>query len=408
MKALMANFSVGKEVWDRVKSKIFIRDEASHGISLEWVDVPAPEIFSPRWVKIRTVMSAISDLDEGLFFHRDLSVFGGLLSFPFVPGNESLGIVTEIGQEVGGIEPGERVVVDPMLSCRPREVHPVCPSCARGEPTCCRSFGKGAIGPGIMIGACQDTGGGWGDYFVAHRSQVRALPQDMGSETGILIPEFARAVKAVLAYAPAAGDRVVVMGAGSLGILTLYALSTFARGIRVLVVAEHGFEAEVARGVADAEITIMEGRGSAYEEVASFVSGTVRYPRTGRITMEGGADIVFETTGRREMIDDALRFTGEGKRLALMSLNQVSGVDLSPLWFKGVRMGAVGFSGRQSHKGETKDVMDVALDLAKSGGLPVNELLSHRFRREDHRPAFSALENRAGSSTMKVVFQNVV
>ena len=78
-------------------------------------------------------MSGISGMDEALILHHDPTPFGAFLSFPFVPGNENLGIVTEVGEEVHGIEPGERVIVDPVLSCRPRQVQPPCPSCSRGR-----------------------------------------------------------------------------------------------------------------------------------------------------------------------------------------------------------------------------------------------------------------------------------
>ena len=41
----------------------------------------------------------------------------------------------------------------------------------------------GVIGPGIMIGACRDTGGGWGDSFIAHKSQVFRVPDRIAGIT---------------------------------------------------------------------------------------------------------------------------------------------------------------------------------------------------------------------------------
>lgn len=197
MKAILANFSLGKEVWGRVRSKILHQERVPQGLTLQSAEVPEPTLVSHQWVRVRAIMSGISGMDEAMILHHDPSPLGAFLSFPFVPGNENLGIVTEVGEEVQGIEPGERVVVDPLLSCRPRQVQPPCPSCSRGEPSSCRNFAKGVIGPGMMIGACRDTSGGWGDYFIAHQSQVRRLPQNMESDQAILVPEFARAVRAV-------------------------------------------------------------------------------------------------------------------------------------------------------------------------------------------------------------------
>jgi threonine dehydrogenase-like Zn-dependent dehydrogenase len=409
MKALMANFSLGREVWDRVKSKFFSRDEAPAGISLELVEIPEPALIGPEWLKIRAVISGISDMDEGMVSHHDLSAFGPFLSFPFVPGNENMGIVTEAGKDAGDVELGQRVLVDPLLPCKPRGVNPPCPSCSRGEPSSCRSFGKGVIGPGIMIGACQDTGGGWGDYFVAHRSQVRPLPDAMESDHAALIPELTRAVKAVLRHPPSPGDRVIVVGAGSLGILTLKVLEIMTQGTRVLIAANYPHEEELARKLTGFDVvSTYGGLGSFYEEVAAFAAATVRYPEVGKIALEGGADLVYETTGTRESIDEALRLTGEGKKLVLMRLAQPPGFDAAPLWWKGVRIAALGLSGRESYKGTAVDVLDVALDLAVGGEMPFSDLLRHKFKRDEHRPAFAALENRAESKAFKVVFQNVV
>ncbi len=409
MKALMANFSLGREVWDRVKSKFFSRDEGAGGISLEVVDTQEPAVIGEEWLKIRAVISGISDMDEGMMLHHDLAAFGPFLSFPFVPGSENMGIVTESGKDAADIELGERVVVDPLLPCKPRGVNPPCPSCSRGEPSSCRSFGKGVIGSGMMIGACQDTGGGWGDYFIAHRSQVRPLPASMESDHAALIPELARAVKAVLSHPPSPGDRVLVLGAGSLGILTLKVLEILGQGARILVAATYPHEDELARKLTEFDVvSTHDGPGGFYEEVAAFVGATVRYPRAGKIALEGGADLVYETTGTREGIDEALRLTGEGKKLVLIGLTQPSGFDVTPLWWKGVGICAVGFSGRESYNGKAMDVFDIALDLAGSRELPFADLVTHKFKRDDYRQAFAALENRAESRAFKIVFQNVV
>jgi len=382
--------------------------DSSHGISVELADIPEPVVIGQDWVKIRTIMSGISAMDEGLVFRHDHFSWAPFLSFPFVPGNENMGIVTETGSEIVGIEIGERAVVDPILSCRPRGVEPICPSCARGEPSWCLSFSSGSIGPGIMVGACPETGGGWGGSFLAHRSQVRLIPRDMESDQAVLVPEFARAVKAVLSRPPAAGERVVIVGGGSLGLLMLIALEALAPGTAVLLIAEHSFEADAAAKFSRADVAVSHGPGTAFEDVAKFTGATVRYNRPGRTNIEGGADLVYETTGKGEYIEDAIRFAGEGKRLVLAGFRQPSGIDLGPLWFKGIEIRTTGFSGAVSYNGGISDVFDLALDLVRNSPLPVSEILTHKFRLEEHRQAFTAIENRAASKAIKVIFHQAV
>ncbi len=198
------------------------------------------------------------------------------------------------------------------------------------------------------------------------------------------------------------------MGAASLGLLTLEALQLLGYRVKILVVCTHSFEVDAVRKLSEADAVLANNPATAYEEVAAFVNGTVRYPEVGRITLEGGADLVYETTGSGDHIGDALRFAGEGKRVVLMGVNQASGFDMTPLWFKSIKISGTLFSGRDSHNGELRETFDIAMELAAHHGLPCSELLTHRFRLEEYERAFNAVADRARSKAIKVVFQYVV
>lgn len=410
MKALVVHFSLGREFLDRLKSKFGLGSQRRQpgGLSINLVDVPDPRLISEEWVRIRTIMSGISDMDESMVLGHEPPIYASFLTFPFVPGNENLGIVTDIGDDVDDIEPGERVVVEPLLACRVRGVEPPCASCSRGEPSACRHFADGAPGPGVMIGACQDTSGGWGDYFVAHRSQVRVVPQSVESGEAILIPEFSRALRAVLQHPPTAGDSVVVVGAGSLGLLTLSALRLLGHDGDVLLVAEHPFDPGLGSTFGASEVVAGYGPGSTYEEVASLLGGAVYYPEAGRITMRGGADLVYETTGRGGPVEDAINFTGEGKHLVLMGMGYPQAVDVGLLRFKGVRLETTLFSGVEHVNGGFTTTFDLALSLVARYGLPSEDLVTHSYALEDYAEAFETFSDRAQSGAIKVVFHHVM
>ena len=408
MKALVASSSVGKEVWGRFKSKLFSRSGASPHLSLHIANIAEPSLPHAQWLKIRTITSGISDIDEGMFLYGDLGLLGPFLTFPFVPGNENLGIVTEVGDEVSGVEPGDRVVVDPLLACRPRGIHPVCPSCADGDPSSCRNFFRSRLGPGVIIGACADTGGGWADCFVAHSSQIRPIPASMETENAVMLPEFVRALRGVLQHPPGRGDRVVIMGARSLGLLTLLAIRALGFDADPIVVAEQPFEAELARKLGGSEVVLLHPRASSYEDVAKLVAGTVRYPSTGRISLEGGANLVYETTGIGENVEDAFCFTGEGKELVLMAATQASAFNIAPIWFKGVQLHRTAFSGFERYNGEVRETIDIALDLATSRGIPTSELITHRLKPDQYAEALTLLQDRSASQAVKVIFQHVM
>ncbi len=95
------------------------------------LDLPAPSVTAPDDVRIRIRAAAIN--------HLDLFVLPGLkgisLSFPHVVGTDGAGVVESVGPAVGSVKPGDRVLINPGVSCG------ACESCGRGEEPLCRDFG---------------------------------------------------------------------------------------------------------------------------------------------------------------------------------------------------------------------------------------------------------------------------
>ena len=94
-------------------------------------------------------------------------------------GHEVVADVTELGPEAEGLEVGDRVVLNPWLSCGPRGVTPLCPACEIGDYSLCYSFGVGPIAPGIHIGTSKDGNGGYAELMPAHDSQLFKVPDNV-------------------------------------------------------------------------------------------------------------------------------------------------------------------------------------------------------------------------------------
>jgi threonine dehydrogenase-like Zn-dependent dehydrogenase len=260
----------------------------------------------------------------------------------------------------------------------------------------------------MVIGGCRDTGGGWSDSFVAHATQVRPLPQKLDTDHAVLIPEFTRALRAVLQHPPQQGERVLIIGASSLGLLVLLAIKMLKLRADTLVVAEHPFEADTARKLFNAQVVLSGGHDTLYEAVAEFSKGTVRYKENGSLTLTGGADLVYETTGARHNIEDALRFAREGKKVVLAGIKQTSGFDMTPLWFKAIRVYGTAFSGKESYQNEERETFDIALDLVADQGLPFSDIVTHKFKLDEYHRALDVLADRPHTKAIKAIFQHVV
>ena len=131
-----------------------------------------------------------------------------------IGGHEYSGRIVEVGAEVTGWEVGAAVVGGPRGGCG------ACPPCSAGRPSLCA--GRGSIGMGGFQGA-------FADYVKVDASQLLAIPEGLGLREAALAEPLAVALHALTLAAPQSGERVLVTGAGPLGLLLIAALR--ARGI---------------------------------------------------------------------------------------------------------------------------------------------------------------------------------
>src|SRR5688572_24827658 len=184
-------------------------------------DLPEPALPGPRWVKVRNRQCGICASDLSLLYvHVDPAV--GPAALPgnarFYLGHEFTGTVTEVGPGVTRFRPGDRVVNDTRVmgaTCLSQEIEPLCPQCQRGQYALCENASANR-GP-------RGVGGGWGDGVTAHESELYPVPDDISDDQAMLTEPMAVALHAVLRRPPSAGEHVLVLGAGIIGLLVVQA-----------------------------------------------------------------------------------------------------------------------------------------------------------------------------------------
>src|SRR5207248_11066663 len=143
-----------------------------------------------------------------------------LISFPQVLGHEVVGAVAELGPAARGLEIGQRVVLNPWLSCGPRGIDPPCPACEAGDYNLCWHFTDGRLSPGIHTGNAKEATGGFAELVPAHRSMLIPVPDSVPDEVAVLADPFAVSLHAATRTPPPPGGKVVVYGAGALATTT--------------------------------------------------------------------------------------------------------------------------------------------------------------------------------------------
>lgn len=361
-------------------------------------DVEPPTLPGPDWVRLESRLSGICGSDLGAITAHDSFTLEPYGAYPFTFGHEVVATVTGVGPAVTRWAEGDRVILNPMLSCRQKGLEP-CPACARGDYGVCR---RATDGLGHITGFSPLTGGGWGDRLVAHESQL--WPQgDFPDEVAILTDPFASAAKGVFLEPPRDGDTVLVIGAGTIGILTVRALRATGFGGTIAVSARYPFQAEKARQAGADEV--LESRRGLYDWASSLPGSSLFKPTLAPKIVEGGPSLVFDTVGSERTLSDALSLTREAGRIVVPGAAAKVEVDLTRLWHRQLRMTGVMVYGPVKRNGRTIDIFDATLELMRSADLASLELVTHTYELEDYRDAIGVALGKDAHAAIKVAFR---
>ena len=363
-------------------------DVATSALSmLHLGDVPEPELPAPGWVRVMPTLSGICGSDLAAIGGHASLYLDPLTSYPFVPGHEV----------VGTLDDGSRVVIEPALGCVVRGIDPLCPRCAEGRPGLCYNVTEGPIEVGLQTGYCAGTGGGWGEVLVAHPSQLHAVPEGLPDEAAVLIEPFACCVHAALRGGAGSEDTVVVLGAGTIGLLTVAAIKLFTPPKRLIAVAKHPTQRDMARKLgADQVITPSE----VFQRIR-FATGARRLDGMNRSLLLGGADITFECVGRADSLNDAVRFTREGGTVVAVGMPGEEKVDWAPIWQRELTvMGAYAYGAEPKKKG--KRTFELALEAAPE--LHLETLTGPLFGLGEYKDAIAYAMSAGKLGAVKVAF----
>ncbi len=368
--------------------------------SVKLRDYPDPGRPDPHWVKVQTEMCGFCASDLNLIFLRDSPTASPFTSFPCVLGHEICGRVVEVGEGVTGIEPGERVTIAVHLNCETRGLESACPACRAGMVGSCQNFASGNLAPGMFIGICHDTGGGFSPFFAAHQSQIIKLPPDMAPEQGVLIEPLSIALQAVLNNPPQDGEAVLVVGGGVIGSLIVQAVRVVSPQARITVSEPSAWAGEFCRKAgADNLVTDGDLLGAAVR-----YTGAERFkPLLGEDIVMGGFARAFDTVGTTRTLNTVMRCLGAGGVLSIVGIGHDVKLDLTPLWLKLQTIKGVFSYGYVEFQGQRKHVFQVAVDLAHQGRVELEPLVTHRFALEDYQRMIEVNLNKERHQAMKTV-----
>ncbi|MGB5824377.1 MAG: 2,3-butanediol dehydrogenase [Proteocatella sp.] len=251
-------------------------------------DIEEPKVVAGS-VKIKVKWCGIcgSDLHEYLggpiFIPVDVSHPISGCKAPVVLGHEFSGEVVELGVGVTSLSVGDRVAVEPIVSCGE------CPACLEGKYNLCSSLG--------FHGLC-GGGGGFAEYTVFPAKFVHKIPDGLSFEKAALIEPIAVAIHSLRMGKFMTGQSALVLGSGPIGLATIEALK--AAGASLVIVMQRKSVRQDYAIRAGADMVLDPNEVNVSEEVKKLTGGK-------------GTDISFETTGSKAGFDtgiESIKYNG--------------------------------------------------------------------------------------------------
>jgi len=260
-------------------------------------DRPLPGI-SNNQVLIRTSYTGICGSD----LHRYNNSPGWITPYPVILGHETSGVVAEVGRNVTKFRVGDRVVIEPIVSCR----H--CKYCMEGNYHLCVDLKTIPL----------HLDGSFADYIAFDACFVHKIPDNMELLLGVLVEPISVSLHAVRMCNPGPGKSAVVLGAGPIGLIAAMLLRYY--GVSSIIVTD-----------------FIESRLQVAQQIGIPITVNVKEKNTQNLIkkyMPSGADIVIEASGSHRAIETSAEIIRRGGCVCLVGVPGVCSFDFFKLFSK--------------------------------------------------------------------------
>ncbi len=405
MRALVFENSLPRQAVTALLSRVTARAFVGPLAPIQLKEIPDPRLLGPNWVIIKSDLCGLCGSDYKQVFLNGAhdNPMTALVSFPHVLGHEVVGRIDRVGPAVTERKVGDRVVLNPWLSCVTRGL-PLCSWCAAGELAQCLNFRHGAIAPGIHHGNSSDATGGFAPFVPAHESQCIPIPDGISDEQAVLADPFSVSLHAILHTPPTPGGVALVYGCGTLGLLAIAILRALHPEVRVLAVARYPHQAALAEQFGAERVFRHQPARAVIEGIAAATAVEIREPWRGLPMLNGGVDIIYDTVTAPGTLEIGVRVTRARGRIVCLGVEIPRRFEWTPLYFKELSIVGSNAFAIERLDGKRMHAMEWYFELVQRHGVNVTPIITHRFRLEDYRQAFLACYDQGVSRAVKVLF----
>lgn len=290
------------------------------------------------------------------------------LTSAYIPGHEAVGVVTGWGEKVSGFTIGQRVILKPNVSCG------TCVNCLADRSNACENL------TWIGCDPSRQWSGAMATEFVAPARNLFAVPEGMDDRTAVLVECLATPVHAARIAGDLEGAHVVVLGAGTIGVLCVVAaLAAGAKSVVVTDMDEGKLERALRIGAHGA---VLASAPAVNEQVLQSLGGSA-------------ADVVLDCVANERSLAQSVALLRRAGTLVVVGVPARDASLPMPL----IQDWEIRVQGSAAYT--EADVL-TAIDIAAGGGLPTDEIISQVFALEEAAEAFAAATNDSSGKVLIV------
>ncbi len=333
---------------------------------MEMLEVPTPQIVKDDDVLIR--MRTIGVCGSDVHYYEAGQIGSQVVEYPFAVGHEGAGIVEAVGAAVGNVKAGDRIAIEPAMSCGE------CDQCKAGRPHTCRKL--------RFLGCPKQSEGCLSEYIVMPAQCCFRISGKASFDEAAISEPLSIGVYAVKQSIPMQGAKVGILGAGCIGHSVL--LPSKAQGADSIYVTD---KIDNRLDLAKEAGAVWGGNPNSEDVVAKV-----------KALEPGGLDVVFECCGEQEALDQAIEMLKPGGKLLLIGIPPtakrvsflIDELRRKEICIQNVR--------RQNH------CVQSALDMMERGDFDVGVMVTHRFPFEQTQAAFD-LAASYGDGVLKAMIE---
>ncbi len=360
-------------------------------------DKPLPK---SDWIRVRNIQTGICGSDM-TFYTCAQSTSMAMYPIPCSDitflGHETVGIVSEVGENVKNIKVGDRVVMKEYMQCcdlKGYDKECFCDHCKKGEYTICSNYGEPSK-IDIPLGA------GFGNYYIGPESRVIRIDDNITDDQAVIIEPCAVSLHAVMKKIPKEKDKVLVIGGGMIGLNIIQCIKLLQPNCEVHVMERIPEKQELAKKLG-ADFIVS---GEPFQYVAKHTQAKL-YQKGKHQMLLGGFDIIYDTVGKQNIFTQALRWIkarGTYVKVGYQMKNVT--FDETPIWWQEINIIGVDSYGIETYERKRIQTFDLVVKLLNEKKLNFDGFITHRFKMSEYKKGFRQCLKHP-QETIKVVLEN--